>query len=373
MAISKTLDHSMTNPKKRLLCIIAHEPLFEICYPILARLNQRKNIDLDVYISKRLVRLDPRYHDVFTKEGLMPKIRGRVWLEFGLLHEILRCDAIIGHADLTAKPRRYSLRDKVTGYLKKKTIFIQHGLQQPRVNWPDETMPKVKYYSDQLLLWDQVKPWEYPFLEDGICKKISVIGYPKKNLLPEKQFSDEFLKFSQQFTKRLLICTTFTDTHRFSNEDQQRFFEWLDLFCHNNPTVLTLYRPHRGRQYGPEKTTLKELDIKHKNLLISDRHSGYFRYSTINDCLNIVDFCIAHSGTAILDSIYFGIPTAVLQNQWPPLAVLPQIQKALDIETFLNNPKDAHEKSTKLLEYYGETDDNLNRSSRVIEDFIQGL
>ncbi|PIB24835.1 hypothetical protein BFP76_06610 [Amylibacter kogurei] len=360
----------MTNPRKRLLCIIAHEPLFEICYPILTRLKQRDNIDLDVVISSRLLRIDPRYHDIFREQGLSPTPMGRLRMELGMFRRIARADAVFSHGDLLAKPSKHGFRDKFAARVGTKSIFIQHGLVQQRVNWPDEAMPKVQYHSEKLLLWDKVNHWEHSFYDDDIMQKASVVGFPKKSLFPTRKFNETFMKFAQKFEHRLLICANFHEDFRLTEGDKNRFYKLLDDFCTRNPKTLVIYRPHRGRQNDAEKSAMDSILSKHFNIVVSDRHAGDFKYSTINDCLEICDFCISHSSTAVLDAVYFGVPTAVLQNQWLPLEILPQINGLGDIDDFIKSPKQAETARQKLVQYYGETAANLDRASVAIETFL---
>ncbi|GHA40944.1 hypothetical protein GCM10008927_01500 [Amylibacter ulvae] len=360
----------MIHLRKRLLCIIAHEPLFEICYPILTRLKQRDNIDLDVVISRRLLRLDPRFHVIFREQGLTPKSMGRLRLELGMFGRISRADAVLSHGDLWAKPSKHGFRDKFAARVKTQSIFIQHGLLQHRLNWRDGDMPNVRFHSDKLLLWDRVNHWENSFLSEDIMPKASIIGFPKKSLFPTKKFSETFMQFARKFENRVLICSSFHEHWRFAAMDQKRFYAVLDDFCTRNPKTLVIYRPHRGRHNSAEKIAMDAILAKHFNIVVSDRHAGDFKYSTINDCLEISDFCISHSSTAVMDAVYFGVPTAVLQNQWPTLEILPQINNLGDIDNFVKSSKQAEYARQKLVEYYGETDANLDRASVAIEEFL---
>lgn len=62
--------------KKKLLCYIIHAPLFESCFPLLERLNERGKIEVDLVIGARLPRTDPgiasAYRNRVCASGIKP-------------------------------------------------------------------------------------------------------------------------------------------------------------------------------------------------------------------------------------------------------------------------------------------------------------
>jgi len=109
---------------------------------------------------------------------------------------------------------------------------------------------------------------------------------------------------------------------------------------------------------------------KNSNFIISDRWTGPMRYSEIVDVLAEVDACISHASTAVLDSVFQSVPTAVLQNQWPHFSSLAQIKDLNSAKSFLENYEKPQAQMAKISKIYGEFPKNSNRAAKYISDFI---
>ncbi|MFV2034201.1 MAG: hypothetical protein ACC631_03655, partial [Halocynthiibacter sp.] len=103
-----------------------------------------------------------------------------------------------------------------------------------------------------------------------------------------------------------------------------------------------------------------------------DRYQGDFAYSTIHDCLNIADGVISHASSAVLDSIYAGRPTAVLDNDWASLGSLPQVGDLAGMQSFVDRLDDIDPVDNDVHRHFGDLDENLDRASAHIEEMMTG-
>ena len=144
----------------------------------------------------------------------------------------------------------------------------------------------------------------------------------------------------------------------------------LDQFCERNPDVLLVVRPHRARNEIVEKELIDLVQAKRGNFIDMDRYQGPFSYSTIHDGLAVCDGVVSHASTTILDALYSGLPSAVLENRLSRLNSLPKVDDLLSLEAFSKNLRQFRPKDNALRKNYGEIDENLDRAAGYIEDYM---
>ena len=358
----------MTNsPKKRLLCYITHSPLFESCFPILERLHKRGLIHVDLVVASRMRKTDPGIIHAFEQAGMEPRFQSRANIELFSYFDIKRADAVLSHSDPYAYRKASRLRDTYLPTSRTPSIFVQHGMLQSGVNWELDQLGN-HWYAELLLWWDAFDPEVSHFVKDDIADRVRKVGFIKKNTVPTRVFSTERTTFFESFKQRLLICTNFPDqTIRFDDDTQGQYYQIFDDFCARNPDVLLMLRAHRGKQNTVGKPLDEILACKYRNVIIMDRYSGDFAYSSIHDGLSICDGMISHASTAVLDGLYSGKPTGVLDNRWADLNSLPSITSLERLEAFSNDLDEIDPRDNDVVARFGDLESNLDLAAVHIE------
>ncbi|MFV2034200.1 MAG: hypothetical protein ACC631_03650, partial [Halocynthiibacter sp.] len=239
---------AINTAKKRLLCYVTHSPLFESCFPVLERLHRRGRIEVDLVLARRLLKTDPGLRDVFASTGLRPRLQSRARIELLSFSEMKRADAVLVHTDPYGNRKNSRLRDRFLPASRTPAIFVQHGLTQGGVNWEWQTLGH-HWYADLLLWWESFDPEKSGFIKDDIRARVRRVGFIKKSFIAPRGFAPPLAGFLSQFRTRLLVCTCFPGQEfRFSDQNLKAAYEMFARFCRQNPDVLLLLRPHRGKQ-----------------------------------------------------------------------------------------------------------------------------
>ena len=85
----------------------------------------------------------------------------------------------------------------------------------------------------------------------------------------------------------------------------------------------------------------------------------------MTDVLGLADMCVSTASTAVLDSIYMGIPTAIYENDQPVFQSLPNIDGMDSLEHFFANPANANIDGIQA--HYGDVAENLECCCNAIE------
>ena len=149
-----------------------------------------------------------------------------------------------------------------------------------------------------------------------------------------------------------------------------QFYKIFDDFCARNPDVLLMIRAHRGKQNTDGKPLDEVLADKYRNVIIMDRYSGDFAYSSIHDGLSICDGMISHASTAVLDGLYSGKPTGVLDNRWDDLNSLPSITSLASLEAFSNDLDEIDPRDNDVMARFGDIESNLDLAAGHIETMM---
>ena len=358
---------------KNLICIISHGPHFESCFPILVALHARDQINVIPLVNRRLKKTEPNIIQAFKNTGLKPKFRSRLWLELLSYFEIKNADAILTYGDPLALPNKLRMRDHYLTASRTPSIFVQHGLMQEGINCDCPSLTKV-WYSSRILWWEDYVHSDCPFLTEETGSRIRKVGFIKKNYIPPQSFSKYLMRFIRSFKKTLLVCTTIPGHEdRFDDENVTRTYKMFDIFCSQNPNVLMLLRPHRGKQDQRGKNLDGALVSKHNNILVMDRYSGPFKYTNIHDSLAISDMVLCHASSVALDAVYADLPMALLHNDWKTFKDFPQVSDLEGLQWFVDHADTIDLFNNKSRMHFGELDSNLQIAAEHIEKMMDVL
>ena len=355
---------------KNILAVISNYPQYEVLTPILAALQLHNDIKPIVLLSKKLLRRNPTILEALQKAGIDVRLKSILGYETLLTSSLFKAAAFLTLTDPILHNKNIKPKDLVCKWLNIPLIVVQHGALQFGFNWPIDGKAKVDFAAKLILTWDQALNYEYPWLPDEIRERRKVIGFPKNRLIPVRVFEKEFRQFLKNFNRRILICTNYNETFRFMPCDVRHGQDLIQNLVIKYPENLFIYRSHRARNNEASNNFFKKLAEKNSNFIISDRWAGPMKYSEIVDVLAEVDACISHASTAVLDSVFQSVPTAVLQNQWPQFSSLPQIENLASAENFLASKETPQTQMKEISKIYGTFPKNSNSAATHIAEFI---
>jgi len=360
------MDKSTVKPT--LLCYLNGMPDVESQYPVLAAINRRGKINLEIIVYKKLMRKEPRLQAAFEDFGCIPKLGSKLEMKLAFFRAINRCDAILTIADPNRDTTTRSQRSWYAKLIEKPTIFLQHGAYQVGVNAGYEATP-LSYYSQKLLLWEQLDPLQTVIAVNSY-NRAEAVGFTKKSVLPIKAWSEDFLEWRAGYARCLLVCQSFRwGGGRFEKSDVDNFYNLVSDLANRNPDLGIIIRSHRGKVRKNHKQHDKELERRHSNVIFSRQYSGPMKGASIQDALSLCDAMISPSSTTVLDCIYSGKPAAVFDEGLSIFSELNQINTVSDIEAFLEDPNQ-NLLMDRLVNRFGQLEENLERAAEVIEQFM---
>ncbi len=358
--------------KKRLTCFVAHAPHLECCLPILERIAERQVVEVDLALNRRMLKTENQLLPAISKTLINIRIQSRVRLELFSFWDMRRADAILSYGEPVALRKKIRLRDHFLPASGTPSIFIQHGLIQEGVNLDCESLGR-DWYSSLILWWTDVEPDRSPFLSDEVRQRVEVVGFIKKNMMPPREYPSDLMAFLNKFQKRILVCTNIPKkNYRFPEDTLSSLHQLLDEYCRRNPEHLVILRPHRAKKDTFGDGSAEALLADHENFIVMDRYSGPFAYSTIHDSLQLCDMVVGHASSAILDSIYAGKPTAVLQNDWYQFEPLDDVTDLQSFERFTTTATSDDPKHNAIRKRFGEMESNLDKAAELIEGLMIG-
>lgn len=357
--------------RKTILAVISNFPQYEVLTPILVALQQYNNIRPTVLLSRKLLRRNHTILATLKNAGIDTRIKSVLGYELLLTPILFRTSAFLTLTDPVLHSRKKKPKDLLCQLFKIPLVLIQHGAIQQGFNWPVQHGGQANFAAGLILTWEKVQNYEHSWFPNEVRERCKSFGYPKDRLCPARAFNDEFRQFLKGFDRRVLICTNYNETYRFTPNDAQRGKNLIQEMVSEHPKTLFIYRTHRARNTEDGADFFRLLAEKNSNFIISDRWAGPMKYSEIVDVLAEVDACISHASTAVLDSVFQSVPTAVLQNQWPYFSSLAQIEDLNSAESFLANYEEPQTQMAKISKIYGEFPQNSNRAAKYISDFIR--
>jgi len=357
-----------TSVKPKLLCYLNGMPDVESQYPLLAVLNRRGRIQLEVIVYKKLLRKEKRLKSVFEQYGYTPSVGSKLQMKFAFFGAISRCNAILTIADPNRDTTTRAQRSWYARRIGKPTIFLQHGAYQVGVNAGYETAP-LSYYSQKLLLWERLDPNQTVISAESVTR-VETVGFTKENILPTKVWSEDLLQWRERYTRCVLVCQSFRwGEGRYEKSDVDAFYTVISELAERNPELGIIIRSHRGKVRKIHRQHDNELEKRHCNVLFSRHYSGPLKGASIQDVLSLCDAMISPSSTTVLDCIYSGKPAAVFDEGLSIFSELNQISCVEDIESFLDDPNQTLVMD-KIVERFGVLDENLELAAESIERYM---
>jgi len=355
---------------KEILGILPHMPAFDSCFPLLDRLARRGNLRVSVITGPRIRATEPRVVAVADASPVAVQHRSLLGTELWSLADMARADAVLTHADPRAYFKAGRPRDIFARLSGKRTVFVQHGLVQYRLNYAQDGDAPTRYQARLMLVWRDLTADERAVIAG--TPDIRTVGLVKRNLLPPRPVPPELAQRIAAARKVVLVCHNYGHDHLLYDDAQRdRAFGLLRATMQARPDVLFIIRAHRGRKLPAHQGAVSALVAGLPNVVLSDRHEGYLKFAGIDDVLAISDRVLTHPSTVVLDALSQGKPVAVLDNHRPDLAFLPEIASHGDMAAWLDGGADA----PALAEFtrrYGHVDANLDRAAEAVETHLYG-
>ncbi len=355
---------------KVVTAFLPHSPAFDSCFPLLERLHQRGRVAVRAIVGPRLRQVEPRTIAA-CESARMPFVQSSLFrLEVSSLYDILRSGAVLTHSDPIAySTGKFRLRDIYTIRSRTPVFFVQHGMVQSGLHLAG-FKPRWTFYADRMLVWKPLPANASDFIEGPIADRMRVIGLIKTNRLGPSSLVKEMTDLFSSYRQRVLICHNYGfENLLYSRQAQERAFAtWANVF-RSRPDTLFIMRPHRGRKHAAFNAMTDQTRERCPNVLLSERHSGLMRMTTINDLLTVVDRVMTHPSTVVLDAIYEGKPVGVFDSTQTELDDLHQVESQEQIEAFLDDSRGL-ERTESLRKLYGNIDENLDRAAKEVEDYF---
>lgn len=346
----------MTTRRPRLGAFLNGLPDVENLFPILAELQARGRIDLQLFVPTGLWRRERRVRKLLKASGIALLLRPNRLLKARfyysrLLQSVTRM-LVIGDPKLDTSifgtRSRYYIEAGVP------SIWVQHGVIQNRVAYSPDDAP-TDFHSDPIFYW--VEPANHTAkLAPGVEPRIRVSGFTKRPVIPYKAPPTRFSADMAKYRKRVLICHTFRGGAHDADQINAAY-SMIRKYCLSNPDVAVIVRPHRGKVRANYNKQDHKLGQDCPNVYFSLQHRGALRGMNMLDVLQVVDCMVSTASTAILDGLFQGKPAALLASDSPQLQTLPQITDKASLEAFIEGGMTAP--MLQMVEHYGAFDRNL--------------
>jgi len=358
---------------KVLTAYLPHSPAFDSCFPLLERIHQRGKLEVRAIIGRRLFRIEPRLQAAVDSARIPYSSYSTLRMELLCLSDVLRSTALITHSDPFAYGTgKIRLRDALTTRLHKPLIFVQHGMVQAGLHHAG-SRNLWKFYGKQMLLWKPLPVGAANYIDRLTDHHWNVVGLIKTNRLAASPLSERLKVQFSNFRQRVLICHNYGFEHSlYPPEAQAKMLHTWARVIAARPDTLFVVRSHRGRKHPAFQSQMSLLSSNHPNVILSDRHHGLMRMSTINDVLSVVERVMTHPSTVVLDAIYENKPVAVFDSRDEELADLHQASHEESIHRFLEDEL-AINRSLSIRKTYGNIDENLSKAAAVVEEAVSLL
>lgn len=347
-------------------------PEFETFFHILNRLNERRALDLKIYLTSGVCRIEPRVLQLMKQAHLrFHKLPNKVlkhlyWSHFHGIDAVLTLDD--PRRDVRAAHRR---RNNHIIQLEIPTIFLQHGVIQDEINasFPDDP---IDFYSSALFLMEYPPENLHRHFTATALDRVKVSGFVKKRCFEPNPLSHDIARQLDKYDLRLLICHSIRSTLH-ASEQIPPFYSMVEKFSDAHSNIGVIVRPHRGKRRREYEAYDRKLVNKYENVHFMYHHHGSLKRMSITDAIHICDAVISTPSTALLDAIYMGTPTAVCLNIYPMFSELPQITDAASIKKFLDNAHHDRAGTENLITRFGDCDENIDRTCCEVEKIVTQL
>lgn len=357
--------------KKRLLCVVPHSPAFDSCFPLMERLHQRGRVEPFILLGPRLRQVEPRARQAIEAAGMPFRPVSLLGQEVGSLLDIARADAVLTHSDPRAYGGKYRLRDRLMRGQDRQVIFVQHGMVQAGLHYAGPK-PTWTFHAQKMLVWTPLPDPQAAFFGAPVADRLAVTGLIKTNRLAEWPDMAALRAEFSGFRKRLLICHNFGfESHLHGAASQTAAFAAWDEAARAMPDTLLILRGHRGRRHPATQAAMEALVSRHRNVMLSERHAGLMRMSTINDVMAVCDAVISHPSTVILDAVYDVKPIALHGTPTAETACLPRADTAAEIVAFVQGADLTA--AAPIRAVYGDIAHNLDIAAETVETHMDTL
>lgn len=344
-------------------------PDFENLYHLLWRLKARGRIDLRVFTTSGLLRLEPRTRALFRGAALDPVIRPNRLMKWPVWYRrVLRdLDMVLTLGDPLNDQSNHGHRTAHMADIGLPTIYAQHGVIQEDVTYRKHDRT-IDFHSGLIFLFEPLGANRTLFAP-GVTDRMTVSGFLKKPSLPPKPPQAGFAADIAGYRQRLLFCHSFRWAGRYSGADIDAFYGMIEGFARAHPDVAIIIRAHRGKRRGAYSDYDRKLQAAVGNVYFSYQHSGPMKGMTMTDVLALSDVVVSTPSTALLDALYAGQPAGVYLNDSEKFAGLPQVSDAAGLAAL--SAGGMTDGMRDLLRRFGDVDANIERTCDQIEAFAQ--
>lgn len=341
----------------RLLFFFNGLPEYEALFEIAVRLQARGRVQPVCLSTSEVLRREARLRDVIARSGLAVTARPSRWIKLRPKRWLRDGDAAMTLVDPTMDESPTRPRSQAMLAVGMPTIFLQHGVMQGKLNLATDRLG-IDYSAALLLLFEA--PILPEVLSEQTQKKVAPVGFIKKPLFPPRPPKGAL----PPHRRALLFCHSFRWTGRYGEADVARFYALVDDYAADHPDDLIIVRSHRGKSRKLYATQERELE-RRANVVLSHAYRGPLRGMSMTDVLGLADLCVTTTSTAVLDSVYMDVPTAIYENDQPVFQVLPQVFDRDSMEMFAAKP-DRHALQA-VRAHYGAITANIEASCEAIE------
>lgn len=347
-------------------------PEFETLFPLLKRLNERGELELKIFLSSKLCRIEPRAPKLLNELRMPYRLLNSNRMKFRELNAVLLIsDPYMDNPRSHKKRNRYLVKSKLP------SIYFQHGVIQSNVNCDflsELDFPKKQndYYATTAFLMEYPSQIHQTYFSKSALASVDISGFIRKPCFTANSVQPRVAQQLSNYDTRILFCHAL-HTKSFTNEEIQTFHSTIYEFAKDNPRIGVIVRPHRGKRSRRCKPHERKIDRNCKNVHFMYRYYGPLKQMAISDALSISDMMISTPSTAILDAIYMGKPVAVYMNYHEIFANLFQITDAPSIQRFVSDSCNHREGAEKLISRYGNLDENIERTCLKVEQIVNRI
>lgn len=314
------------NKKKTFCFIIYLDQDVDILVPIIEFLKSRQNT-IRVIVSAQIVKKSPRILRSLQTKNIDFQIFSIIQNFFKILNVLWKSDIIMTAVETSVRPHSYGHKlTHIANALGKKTITMQHGLENIGLTYSDKDYPikEIHFASQFILIWGK-KDTLHKDIPARRLKRCIEFGCPKafnSLALPP-------IKKPSQFT-----VSYFENLHwgRYSNDYRKEFLETIELSIIKNPDTFFFIKPHHAGNWL--NRTKPDFIKNSSNVFVIDPKDTLWDQCTGPSIISISDFIITTPSTIALDAAMMNVPVAVFGydlnlNLYNPLRVLKSTSETL--------------------------------------------
>jgi hypothetical protein len=343
-------------------------PDFENLYHLLRRLKARDRVDLRVFSTTGLQRLEPRTRALFAQAQIHPVIRPNRLMKWRPWYRraLGGLDAALSLGDPLNDQSNHGHRTAHMAAIGLPTIYLQHGVIQEDVTYRKHDRA-VDFRAELIFLFEALGENRAIFAP-GVTDRMQVGGFFKKPSLQPKPPAAAFATELARYRQRLLFCHSFRWAGRYSGADIDAFYAMIETFARSHPDVAVIIRAHRGKRRSAYSDHDARLQSAVDNVYFSYQHFGPMKGMMMSDAIAVSDVVVSTASTALLDALYEGRPTGVYLNESEKFMGLPQVSDATSLAALSANGFSNCMQG--VVARYGDVDVNIDGICDRIEEYL---